>query len=176
MSQITKISVDGTVYDLPAGGAGGMSSRWISSEDGVLTLLDSTACCVKDALAGDVVVLFPAASDAPRSFSLHFVAGDALSFTWPANVSFRESSDISSYESGKGYALSFQEVGDGVFAVGLTEYGQTQEAQSDGTWLAAATGTTLTEATDYREVATVAGVEETDDSVVSRCLSGHIGH
>ena len=117
MSQITKISVDGTVYDLPAGGAGGMSSRWISSEDGVLTLLDSTACCVKDALAGDVVVLFPAASDAPRSFSLHFVAGDALSFTWPANVSFRESSDISSYESGKGYALSFQEVDGGVFAV-----------------------------------------------------------
>ena len=102
---------------LDADVSGGTSARWISSEDGVLTLLDSTVCCVKDALAGDVVVLFPAASDAPRSFSLHFVAGDALSFTWPANVSFRESSDISSYESGKGYALSFQEVGDGVFAV-----------------------------------------------------------
>lgn len=172
MSQITKISVDGTVYDLPAGGAGGISSEWISSADGVLTLLDSTACCAKDALAGDVVVLFPAASDAPRSFSLYFVAGDALSFTWPANVSFRKSFDSTSFESGKGYALSFQEVGASVFAVGRTEYGTdvSQEAQSDGAWLAAATGTTLTEATDYQEVAAASGVEQSDETTVQTVI------
>lgn len=149
-----------------------MSPRWISSEDGVLTLLDSTACSVKDALAGDVVVLFPAASDAPRSFSLHFVAGDALSFTWPANVSFRKSFGSSSFESGKGYALSFQEVGGGVFAVGRSEYGTdvSQEVQSDGAWLAAATGTTLTEATDYQEVAAASGVEQSDDTTIQTVI------
>jgi hypothetical protein len=123
MSQITKISVDGAVYDLPAGGAGGISSEWISAEDGVLTLLDSTACCVKDALAGDISVLFPAASDSPRSFSLHFLAGDSLAFAWPDGVSFREPFNSGSFESGKGYELSFQEVGDGVFSASRTTTG-----------------------------------------------------
>lgn len=108
---------------LDADVSGGTSARWISAEGGVLTLLDSTVCCVKDALAGGVAVLFPAASDSPRSFSLHFLAGDSLAFAWPDGVSFREPVDSGSFESGKGYELSFQEVGDGVFSASRTTTG-----------------------------------------------------
>ena len=155
---------------LDADVSGGASAGWISAEDGVLTLPDSAACCVKDALAGDVVVLFPAASDSPRSFSLYFLAGDALSFTWPANVSFRKSFDSDSFESGKGYALSFQEVGDGVFAVGRTEYGASAETSSNLTWLAAAAGSAATDASDLEQVAVAAGVDPADDATVQTCI------
>ena len=137
-------------------------TAWASAKNGVLALSDATLSSVNTNLAGDVVIVFPSASDRPRFFSLCFVAGEGLAFAWPANVSFRSESGISSFEVGNVYVLTFGEVSSGVFVVRREQYGAAFEAVSNGAWLAAEVSVSTADDTIFEDVANAADVKDSD--------------